>query len=225
MERNQQEIEGACMTSPLSSALARLDDILATVHSQVARLRAALEVSDDQLSHSLLDARRQMATLRDLIRAERPDANWNDRRTLECLIDELETAAKVRRNQQRRTKLEELANELQVGRVKHRFGTRTSALNKLRMDSVEELRTEATVSDPVKDLPGPSASAWLHWACNLQDANDALDLTNLRKDFKAVERFAGEMEECYWVPGERTFDSPSEPSEQSVQPEQEKIRD
>jgi len=191
------------MSSPFSPALTKLDGSLQTIQSQLDCLRAGLEVNADQLSHSLTDARQHAATLRDLIRAERPDASWIDRMALDQLIHELEIAAEARRNEQRRTKLLDLANELDAGRVKHRFDARTTALNALRLEAIKELRTEAGLSGQVKDLPGPNASEWLHWVCSLQDAKDASVVTNLRRDFGAVERFAGEMEENYWIPAQR----------------------
>ena len=53
-----------------------------------------------------------------------------------------------------------------------------------------------------KELPGPEATEWLHWACNLAEENDATVFSELRTDFPALEEFAVEMEESYWVPGE-----------------------
>jgi len=202
------------MSSPFSPALTKLDGSLQTIQSQLDCLRAGLEVNADQLSHSLTDARQHAATLRDLIRAERPDARWIDRRALDQLIYELEIAAEARRNEQRRTKLLDLANELDAGRVKHRFDARTTALNALRLEAIKELRTEAGLSGQVKDLPGPNASEWLHWVCSLQDAKDASVVTNLRRDFGAVERFAAEMEENYWIPAQRVH--ARQPSESSA---------
>ncbi len=191
------------MSSLMWSALEKLDASVQSIQSQVEWLRAALEIDETQLSHSLTEARHNVAMLRDLIRAERPDASWSDRADLEMLIHELELAAQARRNQQRRTKLLELAGELEAGRVKHRFEARSTALNTLRVEAVKQLRTEAARSDQEKELPGPDAGEWLHWACNLQESTDGMTLTELHRDFPAVDRFCGEMEENYWVPGDR----------------------
>src|ERR1017187_7952734 len=100
------------MSSQYSSTLTKLDGVLHSIHAQLDCLEAALEVNDEQLNHSLTEACQHAAMLRDLIRAERPDANWADRRALDQLINELEIAAKARRNQQRRSRLLDLANEL-----------------------------------------------------------------------------------------------------------------
>ena len=192
------------MSSLLWSALEKLDASVQNIQSQVGWLRAALEIDENQLSHSLTEARHNVAMLRDLVRAERPDATWSDRADLEMLIHELELAAQARRNQQRRTKLLELAAELEAGRVKHRFEARSSALNTLRVEAVKQLRTEAARSDQEKELPGPDAGEWVHWACNLQESTDSMTLTELHRDFPALDRFAGEMEESYWIPGDRS---------------------
>jgi len=193
------------MASPFSSALAKLDGSLQAVHSQIDSLGAALEVNDDRLLHSLTDARRNAARLRDLVRAERPDARWESRTALGQLVHELEVeiAAKARRNQQRRDRLSEVANELEAGTVKHRFDTRKTALNALRTEAIRELRAEAALPENVKELAGPSAYEWLHWACSLLEPQDAAVLSDLRNKFPKLERFAGEMEESYWVPAPR----------------------
>lgn len=200
------------MSSPISSALAKLDGSLQTVQSQVDCLRAGLEVNDSQLSYSLADARQNASVVRDLIRAERSDASWDDRGTLEYLIHELEVAAHEQRNEQRRLKLLELGDEFEAGAVRHRSETRTTALNSLRQEAIQELRAQAAIPEQEKELPGPEASQWLHWACNLQEEKDADALTCLRTDFPSLDHFAGEMEESYWMPGERIRRIPVQPS-------------
>ena len=200
------------MSSPISSALAKLDGSLQTVQSQVDSLRAGLEVNDSQLSYSLADARQNAAVVRDLIRAERSDASWDDRGTLEYLIHELEVAAHEQRNEQRRMKLLELGDEFEAGAVRHRSETRSASLNNLRQEAIQELRAAAAIPEQEKELPGPDAGQWLHWACNLQEDKDADALTCLRTDFPALDHFAGEMEESYWMPGDRIRRIPAQPS-------------
>ncbi|MFZ0704237.1 MAG: hypothetical protein WAM71_01450 [Candidatus Korobacteraceae bacterium] len=188
------------MSSPFSSALGRLDESLQNIRSQLDQLGAALEVNSEQLNNMLADAWVHGEALRDLIRAERPDVKWADRESLGQVVQNLEAA--IQRNQERRAKLLGLAAELEVGSVKHRFQARSTELNNLRLQAINELRAEASVQEQEKELPGPGASEWLDWVCNLQDDKDASALTDLRKDFPAVEHFAGEMELAYWVPGE-----------------------
>jgi hypothetical protein len=74
------------MSAEFSSALAKLDESLRLVRSQMERMRAALEINEEQLSRSLADAAHQAKILRGLIRVERPDANWMDREALDQLI-------------------------------------------------------------------------------------------------------------------------------------------
>jgi len=193
-------MKGTGMPSPFSSALARLDDSLQSIRSQLDQLGAAMEVNNEQLNNLVADAWLHGESLRDLIRAERPDAKWVDRQSLGNVVQDLELA--IQRNQERRAKLLSLAAELEVGAVRHRFQARSTELNNLRLAAVNELRSEAGVQEQEKELPGPEPSEWLHWVCNLQDDTDASIITGLRKDFPAVERFAGEMEEPYWVPGQ-----------------------
>jgi hypothetical protein len=201
------------MSSPFSSELAKLDGSLQSIQYQLDSLRAALEVNDDQLSTSVTEARQHATILRNLIRTERPDANWADRESLNQLIRELEIE---RRNRQCRAKLLELASELDAGSVKHRLNARCTALNTLRLEAVKELQSQAALAKEVKDLPGPSAGEWIHWACTLQDNRDATILMNLRRDFGTLERFASEMEESYWIPGQPVRDGSNQPSEASI---------
>ena len=188
------------MPSPFSSALGKLDDSLQSIRSQLEQLGAALEVNSEQLNNLLAEAWVHGEALRDLIHAERPGAKWADRESLGQVVQDLEVA--IRRNQERRAKLLSLAAELEVGAVRHRFQARSTELNSLRLAAVNELRAEAAIQEQEKELPGPGASDWLHWVCNLEDDKDASAISDLRGDFPALERFAGEMEEAYWVPGE-----------------------
>lgn len=188
------------MPSPFSSALTKLDDSLLSIRSQLDQLGAAMEVNSEHLNNLLADAWVHGEALRDLIRAERPDAKWADRQALGQLVQDVEVA--ILRNQERRAKLLGLAAELEVGAVRHRFQARSTELNNLRLQAVNELRAEASIQEQEKELPGPDANEWLHWVCDLQDDKHAAIISDLRKDFPALEHFAGEMEESYWVPGE-----------------------
>ncbi len=187
------------MSSPIRSSLARLDESLQTLKSQLDSMQAGLEVSDAQLGTALADATQSAAIVRDLILAEDPSAQWNDRHGLEIVIQDLEHAAVERLKQQRRSRLLGLANELEAGTVHHRFESRSAVLNGMRMEAVGELRKNAALSEQDKDLPGPEASAWMFWACNLQEGSGPV-FDQLRRDFPALERFVSEMEERYWRP-------------------------
>ncbi|HSY11210.1 MAG TPA: BON domain-containing protein [Verrucomicrobiae bacterium] len=199
------------MSSRLFSALTQLDRSLQDVQVQVDWLRAGLEVGDDDLQNSLADAYQKAIAVRDLVRAERPNASWSDRPALEQLMQDLEREAQVRLTEQRRARLLALADELNAGSVRHRFESRASALNSLRLDAIRELRVVAALPDQEKDLPGPEAHEWLHWACNLLEESDSDVFEELRRDFPALETFAVEMEESYWSPGEGGRESFSAP--------------
>ena len=206
------------MSSAFWSELAKLDDSLLAVQSQVDWIRAGFEFDEDQLTQNVTEARQHGAALRDLVHVERADAQWSDRQSLERLIHELEIAAQERRNQQRRSKLSDLANELEAGTIKHRLEARAATLSKLRQEAIKQLRTEAALADQVKDLPGPAASQWLRWACNLQEEKDSFALSRLRKDFTAVDRFVAAMEESYFVPGKVSPETSRQPSEGPARP-------
>lgn len=211
------------MSSPISSALEKLDGSLLALQSEVDCLRAGLEVSEEPLRQRLAEARQQATAVRDLIRAERGDAKWGDREALDLLILELEIAAQEKVSEERRTRLLELASEFEAGSIKHRFESRVSALNALRQEAIDQLRADAALKEQEKVLPGPDAGAWLQWACNLQEEADASTLDQLQRHFPAVAGFTGEMEESYWVPGTRAAvtPTPAPTSQPSAQPARE----
>lgn len=195
------------MPFPLLSTLAELDTSTEAIESQLDLLEAALQVSEERLIQTFQAACQTATRLTQQIHAERPDAHWSDRASLEQLIQELKAAADERLNQQRRARVLDLANELDSGRVKHRLEARTTLLNKLRSEAVDELRAHADGRQQTKELPGPKAHEWLVWAFDLDDNKDAEILAGLRRDFPAVERFTAEMEESYWIPGQKPEDS------------------
>ena len=203
------------MPSPLNSILANLDGSIQAAEIQIERLHAALLVDESQVAQILTDACHQSDLLRELVESERPDANWNNRSGLENLLAELERAARQRVIEQRRNRLLELANELYAGSVRHRFAARTSALDALRQEAVRELQSQAAQPEP-KELPGPGPSEWPVWAFNLEDEADAETLAFLRTEFPALEHFTGEMEEDYWVPGQRSTRNGPPPPNQSA---------
>ncbi len=189
------------MPYPFLTALTDLDSRVQAAEAQLERLYAALQFDEQSLLAILQDASVHATALADLIRAERPQAQWNDRPSLDSLLEQLELDAEAKRREQRCARLLDLADELQAGQVRHRFEARTTVLNKLRLEAVQELRAKAGVPLQAKELPGPGVSEWLNWAFNLKDDEDATAIAQLREDFGALERFAGEMEDIYWLPG------------------------
>lgn len=187
------------MLSPFSSVLAKLDESLQTVQIQIERLRGGLDPDEDQLRRSLADACHYATILGDLISVRRSNANETDHRALDRLIHELKI---LRRTQRRRLRLLNLAAELSTGQIDHHRVNRTKELNQLRLQAVRELLEMATNSSQEKDLPGPTAGMWLHWACGLQRETEVAMLQTLRRDFPAVEEFFAAIDERYWVSGE-----------------------
>lgn len=201
------------MSSPFSSALAKLDDSLQTIQTQIERLGRGLNADEDQLFRALADTCRYATVLSDLISVQLPNVNGVDREALDRLIYELKALG---RSQRRRVKLLNLAMELDAGRVHHHRVNRTQALNELRLDAVRELRELISRPAQDKDIPGPGVSKWLNWACNLHEDEHAEVLRSLRRDFPEVEDFIAAMDVGYWVPGERqAMDLSSEIAEEA----------
>jgi len=198
------------MSFPLHSTLAELDGNVQAIEYQLDRLAAGLPVNEEQLIQTFQAACQTVTRLDEQIHSERSDAQWADRSALEHLVQELKAAAEERLNQQRRARLLDLAAELDSGRVKHRLESRTTLLNKLRSQAVEELRAQAALPGPAKELPGPNTHQWLIWAFDLQDDKDAEILATLGRDFPSVEHFTAEMEESYWLPGTEEKAGPSD---------------
>jgi hypothetical protein len=191
------------MSSPFFSELNKLDGCLRTMQAQVDRLRSGLYDNEDQLKQSVAEACQHASALRSLIRAEDADAKWSDREALEHLILALEIAADEKRIEQRRTKLLELASELEAGTIKHRVSARAETLNAVRVRAVAQLRDLAARKEQDKELPGPEASQWVHWVCNLEEEKDAAALAELRENYSALDELAASIEESFWVPGQR----------------------
>jgi hypothetical protein len=199
------------MGSPFRSALEQLDESLQTIEDQMGSLHGGLEVTENQLWETMDRAQQSATTLRELIYEQRPDANWTNREDLLLLIDELEREAATQVVEARRQKLIDLADELNAGTIKHRFEGRIAALSALRSAAVAELRDQAALPEPTRDLPGPEAPEWIHWACNLNDDTDAEAFAVLREGFPALEEFAGSMEENFWVPSQPGFERGTPP--------------
>ena len=192
------------MPYPFLAALADLDSSLQALEAQLDRLGAALPFDEYLLLEVFHGACLRASALAGLVHAERPQAQWDDRPALDSLLVQLELDAETRRREQYCARLVELAGELQAGQVKHRFESRTAALNKLREEAVQELQAQAAAPLHAKELPGPDAVEWLEWAFNLKDEEDAAVIARLREDFGALERFTAEMEDIYWLPAGRT---------------------
>jgi osmotically-inducible protein OsmY len=88
----------------------------------------------------------------------------------------------------------------------------------MRLEAVNELRNESARRDRLKDLPGPLASAWMRWACALDEDRDAPVLRAMRREFPKLEEFACAMEEAYWAPDADDGRDPAAATERSSRP-------
>ncbi len=204
------------MTSLLLSALTQLDASVRLLEEHLNRLAAGLEVPEDQLKQCAADVRQNAGTVRELVHGRHRDFNWTDRQSLERLIQHLE-AAEAGQKEIRLGRLLELAEALNSGRITHRLKTRLVELEGLREEAVRELLAEAAEDEP-KDLPGPEAAAWVHWACGLQEDANAAQFAELGRSFPALMHFAGEMEESYWRPRERAHGAPEQSGLSGIPP-------
>ena len=192
------------MSSQLLSALAKLDDSIRVLEERLHCLGAGLDVSKQQFIQNVTEARQDVDAVREMIRAKRPDVDWTDRQSLEKLIRDLE-AAEAGQKELCLRKLLELAEELNAGTITHRLKSRVTALEALRAPAIQELLTEAANDEP-KELPGPAAPAWMHWAFGLQEDATAAQFSDLEKNFPALVGFVSEMEESYWQPRESSHE-------------------
>ena len=196
--------------SSLLLALGKLDDNVRVLQDSLDCLGAGLEVSKEQFIRTVTEARQNADVVRRLVGEKRADIDWADRQSLEEIIRELEVeVAEAGHKDIRLRKLLELADQLNAGTITHRLKTRVTALEALREAAVTELLSEAAQEQP-KDLPGPEASAWLRWAWELQENANTAQFSELERDFPAVVRFVGEMEESYWQPRESAQQHPGQ---------------
>ena len=106
-------------------------------------------------------------------------------------------------------RLLELADELEAGAVRHRSETRTAALNSLRLEAIQELRAEAAIARTGKRTSWSRRRPVAALGVQSEEEKDADALNCLRTDFGALDHFAGEMEESYWMPGQRIERNPT----------------
>jgi len=111
-----------------------------------------------------------------------------------------------RRLGQLRSRLLDLALELEHGTIVHHRAIRVSALNQLRGQAIKNLRSQASEKVP-QALPGPEASQWVQWACSLRDPEDAEAIQTIRNGFAHLDEFAARLDPNMWKPAES---SPSE---------------
>jgi periplasmic protein TonB len=114
--------------------------------------------------------------------------------------------------EQLRSRLLDLATELERGKIAHHRAFRLNQLNQLRDQAINELRTQAEL-EGAPTLPGPEAGQWIEWACGLKEPEDAEPLQTLRNGFAHLDDFVANLEPDMWIAaaGSPTLEIPAEP--------------
>jgi len=188
------------MISMWPSTISSLNESLAALYGSLGKLQAAKSVDMGELMEQLKTAAESSRNLRALVLAEMPEASWRNREELDALVEEIAKRAEARKLEQQRSRLLELATELESGEIVHRRTVRVTQLNQFRDQAVKELRAQAGVPGAPRALPGPDASHWLEWACGLKEPEDAESLQALRNSFAHLDEFVANMELEMWVP-------------------------
>lgn len=132
--------------------------------------------------------------LRDAILSEDSGAQWHSREELRTLVARLDDVAA------RRQRYLDLAQRLESGTVMHRRERTREERLRERDAAVAELM-EISGQSLVPELPGPEASAWLEWACSLDDSVADPDLKVLNTFFPRLDDFVRQMEIEMWHDG------------------------
>jgi hypothetical protein len=186
------------MISLWPSTISSLNDSLAVLSGSVGKLKAAKSVDINEVVEQLKMAAESSRNLRALVLSEMPEASWQSREELEALLEEISKRVEARAIEQRRSRLNSLAAELERGNIVHRRAARVTQLNQLRDDAVKELRSQARLQSPPV-MPGPEADEWLEWACGLNEPQDTEFLRALRDGFPHIDEFVANLEPQMWT--------------------------
>ncbi len=187
------------MSTTRPSALSSLDDYLALLSNSLEEIRAAKSVNIADVIEEFETAAESVGNLRALILSELPDASWNSREELEAVLDEIRRLEEARAIELLRSRLLDLASELEAGNIVHRRVSRLNELTQLREEAVKELRARASVEGTPQTLPGPEAKHWIQWVWELQEPEDAESLQSLRTGFPRLDDFVTNLEPEMWV--------------------------
>lgn len=186
------------MISLWPSTISSLNDSLAVLYGSVGKLQAAKSVDISEVIEQLKTAAESSRNLRALVLSEMPDASWQSREELDNILTEISKRVEARAIEQRRSRLQSLAGELERGAIRHRRAVRVNQLNQLRDDAMKELRSHSKSPSP-PTLPGPEADEWLDWACGLNEPEDAETLQNLKTGFPHLDEFVANLEPEMWT--------------------------
>jgi hypothetical protein len=187
------------MFSLWPSTITSLNDTLAQLSESVDKLKAAQRVDIAEVITELKMAAESARNLHALVLSEMPDATWQNREELEVILEKIEKRVEARHIEELRTRLLNLAAELERGNIVHRRAVRVTQLNQLRDQAINELRAQASVKGTPQNLPGPDSDEWLVWACGLKEPEDSESLQALRNGFAHLDEFIANLEPDMWA--------------------------
>jgi hypothetical protein len=186
------------MSTTWQPICASLDDSLALVSDSFGRLKAAQTVDVKELVEQLTVASDAARNLNSFVASVLPTAVWRNREDLDSIL------AQIDRIMGARSRLLNLATELQRGVIVHRRALRVAQMNQFREQAIDELQAQANTVGAPPTLPGPEAERWIEWACALKEPEDAEALQVLRHGFVHLDDFIANLEPHMWVVGATT---------------------
>ena len=187
------------MSSLWPDALKSLNDSVAPLSENLAKLAAAKPVDIEEIIAQVKAANESARAVRERLSSELPEASWASREELEALIDEAQRSFLAKTTEQRRARLLAVANELEGGTIVHRRAHRLEELNQLRDQAAIELQSLAALEEVTHNLPGPQAAEWIAWACGLKEPQDTESLELLRSGFAHLDNFVANLEANMWL--------------------------
>ena len=180
---------------------ASLDDSIALLNESVGRLHAAQPVDIPEIARQLGAAADSIRNLQAFVSSEHPDASWQSRDDLDALLDKIQQTLDAKAIEQLRSRLLDLAAELERGSIVHRRELRVEQVNQLREQAIDELLDHAGSESIPPPLPGPDAPQWVEWASELKEPEDTQSLQMLRSGFARLDDFVANLEPGMWVVG------------------------
>lgn len=187
------------MDPSLPSVISSLDDSLALFCGSLGEIQAAKSIDDALVIDQFKAAAESAEKLRTFIFSEMPDASWESREQLDSVLDQIQKNLEARRLEALRSRLLDLAAELERGNIVHRRAARVAELNQLRAQAIDELLSQASSDAAPRELPGPEAHEWIDWACELKEPEDTDSLRRLRDGFARLDDFVANLEPDMWV--------------------------
>ena len=170
-----------------------LTDSLSLFATSLRRLKAAQPVDLAEVTQQLQASVVACRNLRSLVSSALPAATWRTREEYEALTVRIERVLAVR------SRLIELAQELERGRIAHRRAVRAGQVTEMREQAITELKYLAELGTEPPVLPGPDPELWIEWACSLKEPEDSAALEALHKGFPRLDVFVAELEPGMWV--------------------------